>query len=200
MNGVSSIMNRIPLLLAATLTLAVSSCDKAKELLAKTREVKAAKSASGSSPGQADVRDLTPSQFAEIIKTPGKLVVIDYHAEWCGPCKMLGPVLSEVAGEYAGRAVVGRIDVDKAAGLVRGENVGSIPDVRFYRDGKQVDQFVGFQDAGQVRKKFAQHAPTATAAAAAEATPGSAGEATPAPAPVIQPMKKDWRPPGIEKR
>ena len=185
---------RTPLLLLPLLVL--SSCDHAKDVLSKVKQVKAQAPGSATSTGGADVRDITESQFGELISTPGKLVVVDYHADWCGPCKMLGPVLKEVAGEYAGRSVVAKINVDQAKALAQKEGVGGIPDVRFYRDGKRVDQFVGFIDAGQVREKFAKHAP------AAPATGGSgSGEGAAAPAePAIQPMKKDWLPPGIERR
>lgn len=185
---------RTPLLLLPLLALA--SCDQAKDLVSKAKQMKPQAAASAASPGAADVRDITEGQFDEIINTPGKLVIVDYHADWCGPCKMLSPVLKEVAGEYSGRTLVAKINVDHAKSLAQKEGVGGIPDVRFYRDGKRVDQFVGYIDAGKVREKVAKHAP-ASAPAGGDGTP----EGTPVPAePPIQPMKKDWMPPGMEKK
>jgi thioredoxin 1 len=191
-------MLRAPLLLLAVL--AVSSCDQAKDLMSKAKQVKPP--APSATPDKPDIRDISESEFAEFIQTPDKLVIVDYHADWCGPCKMLAPVLKEVAGEYAGRAVIGKINVDQAQALSQKEGVSGIPHVRFYRDGKRVDEFVGFIDVGQVRNKFAKHAPaTAPAPKAVAAKDGQGAEGTPAPAaPPIQPMKKDWLPPGVERR
>lgn len=185
---------RAPLLLLPLLVLS-SSCDRAKDLLSQAKQVKQ-QAASAPKEGSAGVRDISEAEFSEFINTPGKLVVVDYHADWCAPCKMLAPVLKEVAEEYSGRCVVGKINVDHAKELARKEGVGGIPDVRFYLDGKRVDQFVGFIDMGKVRDKFAKHAP-----AAASGTGNAGGEGAAAPAePPIRPMKKDWLPPGIERR
>lgn len=193
-------MLRTPLLLVALLT--VSSCDQAKDLVSKAKQMKPAAAAASATPGNPDVRDISESEFAEFIQTPGKLVIVDYHADWCGPCKMLAPVLKEVAGEYAGRAVVGKINVDQAQAFSQKEGVSGIPHVRFYRDGKRVDEFVGFIDVGQVRNKFAKHAPATAPASDKGPAKGDAGaDGTAAPAePAIQPMKKDWLPPGVERR
>ena len=183
--------------LAAGLALALTGCDRMKGFGAKPKAPVSKPAVLG--PGGADVRDLVESEFEQVIKTPGKLVVIDYHADWCGPCKMLGPVLEEVAREYPGRVVIGKINVDHAGRLPQREGVSSIPDVRFYRDGKQVDQFMGALRAEEIRRRFAKHAPEKAPEVEA-AAPAAPEAGAPAGEPAIRPMKKDWVPPGVEKK
>lgn len=184
------------LLLAPLLLL--NSCNKLKDLAEKAKSSGASATASANSGGAADVRDLDPKDFDAFITTPGQLVVVDYHADWCGPCKQLGPVLEQVAGEYSGRVRVGKVDVDHAHELARREGVSSIPDVRLYRDGKLVDKFIGSADVATIRDLFENHTLglKAVVAESGGTEPGGASGTEPA----IQPMKKDWLPPGMEKR
>lgn len=135
-------------------------------------------------------REIAEGEFKSFIGQPGRLCVVVFHAEWCGPCKQLKPVMETIAPDFEGTAAVARIDVDKAQSLATEYGVRSIPDVRFFRDGKQVDQFVGLPSAAEVRSKFEKNT------AGLQADPA----ATAAPSGTIEPMKKDWRPPGIEKR
>ena len=73
----------------------------------------------------------------------GKLMMVDFWAGWCGPCRMLGPVIEDLAGQYEGRAVVGKVNVDEEQELAIRYGVMSIPTVIFFRDGKEIDRKVG---------------------------------------------------------
>ena len=78
----------------------------------------------------------------------GKLMMVDFWADWCGPCKMLGPVIDGLAAQYAGKAVVGKVNVDEEQELAIRYGVMSIPTVIFFKDGKEIDRKVGVMPAG----------------------------------------------------
>lgn len=73
----------------------------------------------------------------------GKLMMVDFWADWCGPCKMLGPVIDDLAKQYEGKAVVGKVNVDEEQELAIRYGVMSIPTVIFFKDGKEIDRKVG---------------------------------------------------------
>ena len=73
----------------------------------------------------------------------GKLVMVDFWAEWCGPCQMLGPVIESLAEKYEGRAVIGKINTDEERELAMGFGISGIPTVIFFKDGKEIDRLVG---------------------------------------------------------
>lgn len=81
-------------------------------------------------------------QMDELLSV-GKPVLIDFYADWCGPCKLLKPTLNEVADEYIGKAAVATIDVDKNRDIAEKIGVSSVPDVRLFKDGRQVERIVG---------------------------------------------------------
>jgi len=186
------------LILIALLPLVASpSCDKARALATKARGAAASPAESPDTPalpGAPDVRELDPIEFDSFIATPGRLMVVDFHADWCGPCKVLGPVLEQVAGEFSNKVSIGKINVDHAGELAVREQVSGIPDVRLYRDGKRVAGFVGAVDAARLRLLFREHG-----AGLGSAPPPVEANAAPPVAP-IQPMRKDWLPPGMERR
>ena len=78
----------------------------------------------------------------------GGLMMVDFWADWCGPCKMLAPVIEDLAGQYEGRALVGKVNVDEEPELAMRYGVMSIPTVIFFKDGKEIDRKVGVMPAG----------------------------------------------------
>lgn len=88
----------------------------------------------------------TSTEFeTEVLKAQGP-VLVDFYADWCGPCQRLLPVISELADEWAGSVKVVKVNVDKASEVARAHGVRSIPDVRLFLDGQQREQLVGMQD------------------------------------------------------
>ena len=73
----------------------------------------------------------------------GKLMLVDFWAEWCGPCQMLGPVIESLAEQYEGKAVVGKVNTDEEGELAMRYTVTGIPTVIFFKDGKEIDRKVG---------------------------------------------------------
>jgi thioredoxin 1 len=94
---------------------------------------------------------------SEIEKHQG-LAVVDFWAEWCGPCRMIGPIIDQLATEYVGKAKVAKMDVDTNMRTATRFNVRSIPMVLFFKDGKVVDQVIGAVPKPMLEQKFKQHA------------------------------------------
>jgi thioredoxin 1 len=90
-------------------------------------------------------KSLTTAEFDKLITQSATPVVVDFGATWCGPCQALAPHIEKMAGEYAGKAVVAKVDVDDEPDLAGRFGVMSVPTVLFFKGGKKVDSVMGNQ-------------------------------------------------------
>ena len=86
---------------------------------------------------------ITDASFEEAVLKSDKPVLVDFGAEWCGPCRTIGPIIEELATEYEGRAVVGKVDVDNNQEFTAKYGVRNIPTVLMFKDGEVVGRQVG---------------------------------------------------------
>ena len=97
---------------------------------------------------------LTQENFEkEVLQSPTPILV-DFWAEWCGPCKMLAPVLDELAAEYDGRARVGKVNIDEHQGLASRFGIQSIPTLLFFHQGQVTDQVVGVKSKRDLKARL----------------------------------------------
>ncbi len=87
--------------------------------------------------------EFTDSNFDELVINSDKPVIVDFWAEWCGPCRMVGPIVQEIGINYEGKAVVGKVDVDNNSGVSAKFGIRNIPTILFFKNGKIVDKQVG---------------------------------------------------------
>ncbi len=92
---------------------------------------------------------LTADTFDDQVLEADRPVLVDFYADWCPPCRVLAPTIDELAGEYAGRAIVAKVNVDEAPELAQRYGISSIPTVLIFRDGEVAKKFVGLASKGE---------------------------------------------------
>ena len=95
---------------------------------------------------------ITDANFEELLGT-GKPMVLDFWAEWCGPCRMVSPIIDELAQEYEGRVTIGKISVDENDDVVGRLGIRNIPTVIFFKNGEMVDKIVGATSKDKFKEK-----------------------------------------------
>ncbi|MGI8662196.1 MAG: thioredoxin [Acidimicrobiales bacterium] len=103
------------------------------------------------------IATLTDSTFDEEIGAATETVVVDFWAEWCGPCKMIAPILEEIAGEQAGKVKIAKLNVDDNPDVARRFEVMSIPTLIVFKDGQPVRRMVGAKGKGQLLQELSEY-------------------------------------------
>ncbi len=97
---------------------------------------------------------VTDGTFEEMVVDSDQLVLVDFWAEWCGPCKMIAPVLEELAEELDGKLVIGKLDIDENQDTAMAFGVMSIPTLLLFKGGEPVDRIVGYQPKKQLMARL----------------------------------------------
>lgn len=104
----------------------------------------------------AHVKRITEAEFDTEVLKASTPVVVDFYADWCGPCRRLSPMLDKVAGQFVGQVKVVKIDVDHAPGLARQYGIQGIPALKFFKAGQEVGGLVGLPAESELVSRFTQ--------------------------------------------
>ncbi len=102
----------------------------------------------------ANTVEITDTNFNEVVNNTDQPVMIDFWAEWCGPCKMLGPIVEELANDYEGKAVIGKVNVDNNQEVSMQFGIRSIPTLLIFKNGEVVDKQVGYVPKNVLAQKL----------------------------------------------
>lgn len=98
------------------------------------------------------VQQVTDATFEQSVLQSGKPALVDFWAPWCGPCRIIGPIVEELAPSYQGRAVIAKMNVDDNPQVAQKYGITSIPTLMMFKDGKLVDRMVGAMPKGELQK------------------------------------------------
>jgi thioredoxin 1 len=98
--------------------------------------------------------NITDNNFEEVVLKSNKPVLVDFWATWCGPCLMMAPVVDELAGDYAEKAVIAKLDVDANPVTAQKFGIRSIPTMLVFKDGKMVDKLIGASPKNTLKTKL----------------------------------------------
>ena len=101
--------------------------------------------------------EITDQSFQEMVLNSDKPVLVDFWAVWCGPCRTLGPIIEEVAADFEGRAIVGKVDVDNNQQVSVDYGIRNIPTVLIFKNGEVVDKIVGVASKEVIAEKLSAH-------------------------------------------
>ncbi|MBD8018474.1 MULTISPECIES: thioredoxin [Kaistella] len=101
--------------------------------------------------------EITDQSFQETVLSSDKPVLVDFWAVWCGPCRMLGPIVEELATEFDGKAVVGKVDVDNNQQVSVDYGIRNIPTLLIFKNGEVVDKIVGVAPKETIAAKLSAH-------------------------------------------
>ncbi len=100
---------------------------------------------------------VTDASFEKDVLKSDKPVLLDFTATWCGPCRMIAPIIEELAGEYAGKAVIGKVDVDENPEISMNFGIRSVPTLMIFKGGQVVDQIIGAVGKDKILAKLLPH-------------------------------------------
>ncbi|APM39649.1 thioredoxin [Clostridium kluyveri] len=100
---------------------------------------------------------INSSEFEGNVLNSSETVLVDFFATWCGPCKMIAPVLEELSEEMKGKVEMFKVDVDRSAELAQKYGIQGVPTLMIFKDGKSVDRIVGFQPKEILKSRLQQY-------------------------------------------